>query len=233
MLLTIVQPSYFPPLAHFAKALCADVVIHADTFQFRKHDFVHRMAIKTVSGARWLSLPLLSKGHLHKQIREMEIDARQPWRETHVRSLAYNYHNAAYYYYYADGLERLLNNAGNNLGHLLTTVNSFLMEQLAPGMHLVLSHDLPAIAERTQRLAAWLKALGCNRYLIWPHEIPLVDMDRLADRGVQICTFTYQDRPYHQQFGAYVPGLSVLDLLLNEGPAATEWLRDGARIQAL
>jgi|GEM_PF-293465 hypothetical protein len=229
MLLTIVQPSYFPPLAHFAKALCADVVVHAESFQFRKHDFVHRTAIKTVAGARWLSLPILSKAHSHDAIDEMKIDARQPWNEAHLRSLVYNYHNAAWYDYYADGLETILKTPQASLGALLTATNRFLRDQLAPAMKVISSRVLPRIPDRTGRLLAWLEAAHCDSYLLWPHEMSLLEAGRLAENGIRLERFTYDDRPYYQQFGAYLPGLGLLDLLLNEGPAAADWLRCGAR----
>ena len=50
MILTVIEPAYFPPLSYFAKVIASDVIIWADSFQFKKHSIINRTSIKTVSG---------------------------------------------------------------------------------------------------------------------------------------------------------------------------------------
>jgi hypothetical protein len=233
MILAVQPPAYFPPLAQCAKALAADVLIQADSFQFRKQEPPHRTAIRTLIGAGWLSVPVLSKSQPGARIMDLSIDARQPWAEAHWRALEYNYHNSAYFYYYADAVERAIRGAGASLAELLEQTGQFTARSLNLAAKIIAGSALPMVKERTDRLLTWANACGCDRYLLWPYEVALLDAERLRTAGVLLLILAFDPVPYHQQFAGFEPDLSILDLLFNEGPAAADYIKKNSQVQIL
>lgn len=232
MILAVEPPAYFPPPARCAKAFAADVIIHADSFQFRKQEIINRAAIKTAAGSRWLTVPVLSKNNSGARIMDLAIDARQAWAEAHWRALEYNYHNTAYFYYYADELEKVIRSGSAALGELLRMAGLFTWKSLNIKAQIVPASELPLVADRTERLLVWARACGCDRYLLWPVEADLLDLERLSAAGLVLLPLEFNMAPYHQQFSGFLPDLSILDLLFNEGPMAGEYINRNSLVRS-
>ncbi len=230
MILAAAPPAYFPSPAALSKLAAADVVVRAESFRFSRKEGAHRTAIRTRTGRRWLSVPVLGSGLPGSRISDLAIDSRQPWAEEHWRVLEYNYHNAAYFYYYAEVVERIIRGAGESLAALLTETGHFASSYLELRAQVISSSALPEVVDRTGRLLAWAEACGCDRYLIHPGEAGLLDLPRLEGAGIGLVQIEFTEAPYHQQGPGFLPGLSLLDLIFNEGPAAAGYVQANTRI---
>jgi hypothetical protein len=218
MLLTVLEPAYFFQQSEFAKALHADGVVWANTFQFRRHSTINRAAIKTVHGAQWLTVPVFSRGKSGQTIRDTGIQRQKEWPATHLKTLEINYRVTPYYDFYLDEIEEIFRESWLHLDPLLSRV----FRALAPARlaaALTTSAELAVCADRTQRILEWTHQLAADSYLLWPHEIALVDVARLQKAGIALYTFRFKAPEYRQSFGEYIPNLSVLDLWCNAGPA--------------
>ena len=220
MILTIVEPGYFPASTHFGKFFHADVIIWADTFRFRKGSKANKTEIKTVTGAKRLTIPILSKKRGQQTITEAEIDSQQNWAKHHLRAICSNYKNAPYFFFYYDELEKLYRQKSNKLSDFLKLANDSACTWLQLKNTIIPASQFDQHRDRTERLLRWLFQTGCDSYLLYPHEVALLDHDRLSQENVKLFSAESQPIPYHQQFGDFIPGLSVLDLLFNEGDQA-------------
>jgi hypothetical protein len=229
MLITVVEPGYFLSLAECAKASHADLVIWANSFHMRRHSTINRAAIKTVIGRQWLTIPVISKGSQEHTILDTQINNQLEWGRTHIKTLEINYRQSAYYDYYIDRLERLEQSAYHRLDVVLQASYRFLQDELGLA-GLTESKALPAVAERTTRILEWMKALQADGYLLWPHELALIDVKRLQAEKINIHTMQFSAPEYHQPFNGFVPSLSTLDLLLNEGLASRDLLQRAGHV---
>ena len=107
MILTAHQPVYLPWLGLFHKIALADRFVSLDEVQYTTNDWNNRNAIRASDTRLLLSVPILTKGHFQKSIREMEINNRVPWRRKHWQSIRQNYRSASYFARYADFFEDL------------------------------------------------------------------------------------------------------------------------------
>jgi hypothetical protein len=219
MILTVLRPCYFLPIADCARAQASDITVLAETHQFSKQETIHRAAIKTFIGKAWLSVPVLHTERIGQSIQAARIDMRQQWKRNHLRSLELNYRNSPYFYWHTDAIARIVSDAGDVLNELLWVSTRFMFSVLDLRTRLIgsgaLDHD---ILDRTDRAIKWLEACSCDTYLIPQEEMLLLDLDRLRKNKIQIVTHSSRAVSYHQQFGDFIPGLSSLDLLFNEGP---------------
>jgi hypothetical protein len=232
MLITVVEPGYFLSLPECAKALQADHVIWANSFHMRRHSTINRAAIKTVNGRQWLTIPVISRRVEQQAIHDAQVNNQLEWGRTHLKTLEINYRQSAYYDYYVDKLEKIGQLQYDRLDAALQASFDFLQHEMGlPG--LTKSTSLPAVGDRTSRIIAWMKAVQAARYLLWPQELALIDVERLTAAKIEICTMHYSAMEYHQSFTGFIPSLSALDLILNEGPASREILRKAGNAQSV
>ncbi|MBO0529858.1 hypothetical protein EXQ38_07935 [Clostridium botulinum] len=107
MILTAHQPVYLPWLGLFHKIALSDVYCFFDDVQYLRRDWNNRNKIKTSNGDIWLTVPVLSKGHMEKSIKDIEINNTIDWRKKHWRAIYTSYKKAPYFSKYADFFEEL------------------------------------------------------------------------------------------------------------------------------
>ncbi len=231
MILAVVVPSYLPVSSYFGKILLADVIIWADSFQYKRHGSINRTPIKTANGTKWLTIPVRTKGLGKQSIRQILIDSRQNWNKIHWKSIELNYQNAPYFGLYADELEDMLKRKYQRLVDILYDSFDFAHSHLHSHKKILQSSQLPQIRDRTQRLLAWASATGCDCYLMHQEELPLIDAEQVSERGIKLLTFTEQVQEYHQQFEGFLAPVSILDLFMNEGMNSQTILRKQFKLQ--
>jgi hypothetical protein len=227
MVLTVLLPSYFPSAKKISKALAADVVVLADSFLFQKGPHINRLKIKTASGPTSLTIPVFSKGKGQQQIRNVDIDNHGAWQISHWKNIQNNYQNAPYFYYFEKELVQLYNSYWENLNDILEKTFSFLKNKIGLQAELRKSSELPAIFDRSTRILKWAEYCNCDSYLVDKEELSLIDLTALLNNGLLIQSFQYKTIPYHQQFANFVPNLSALDVLFNEGELSKTILLKG------
>lgn len=231
MTLAVVQPGYLPDLSLFAMLAVADVTLVADDLQYSTRSNLNRARIKSASGAQWLSVPVLSKGRLGQSIAAVAIDNHRDWRRRHWRSLVVNYCAAPYWDRYERDLQDVYARQWTQLLTLNQTLVNILAEELGAKSPADFTSQVPTRPGRTEKVVDLLRAWGCDAYLVQRRERHLVDGEALAGEGFRLQVLDLEQPFYHQLFGPFIPSLSALDVLMNEGPAAAQLLREWVRVE--
>jgi len=226
LVFSVIQPAYFPAIPVIGKLLAADKIIWADNLIFNRHSDINRTKIKTITGPKWLTIPVLSGDHTAKTIRCTQIDNHEIWAKKHRRSIYLNYKNAAYYYYYCDELERLLQKQWNNLTDLLWAGMEFIINSLRAKNQIIKSSELAVVEDRSERVITWAEQLNCETYLVHDFEKKLIDINKINKAGINVLTFNLEKFNYFQQYEGFIYPLSVLDILLNEGDNTSRMIKE-------
>ena len=228
MKVAIHQPQYLPWLGHFAKLAAADCWIFLDTVPYEKNGWQNRNRIKTPRGAQWLTVPV--RARLGTLIRDVEIDASQPWSRKHLEALRVNYARAPYFARHFAELEELLRRPWRLLAELNVEVTRFLAGALGLSRRMVRASELPpASPDPTGRLLDLCRTVGGDTYLAGQDGARYMDLEQFRAGRVAIWGRKYQHPTYRQLDGDFLPFLSVVDLLLNHGESSLEILRQGDR----
>ncbi len=210
-MLVLSELHYHPPATFFAALLQADGLVLEAHENYRKQTYRNRCLVRTAQGVQALTVPVVAGGRAEKvRTSDIEIDYRQNWIHRHWRTLQTAYGNSPYFEYYADYFHDIYKRKPARLFELnlaflqlelrcfrLTLPISFTTEYHAP--ELLNAKDL---LDRRDWLSPKASAEG---------------PDTPAASGLV--------RPYPQVFGpGFEPGLSVLDLLFAQGPAAGAFL---------
>src|SRR5438477_13189772 len=107
MILTAHQPVYLPWLGLFHKILLSDLFCVFDIVQYQKRDYNNRNKIKTMCGAKWLSVPVKSKNHFQTKLCDVKI-INGNWGRKHARAIEINYGKAPYFRDYFESITKFL-----------------------------------------------------------------------------------------------------------------------------
>lgn len=225
----IVQSNYIPWRGYFAMIARADELILLDSVQYTKNDWRNRNIIKTPSGLQWLTIPI--ERCFPQTIDEAHI-AESGWSERHIRAIEHNYRRAKAFDETTSWLFPSLRTAAGF--PLLTQVNAYLIGQIARQLGVnqpirrctdIVSRDALANMDPTERVIQLCASAGATHYLTGPAARDYLLLDKFEQAGIEVQWMDYDGLPqYRQCWDGFEPRVSIIDLLLNCGSSAPEFL---------
>lgn len=227
----ILQSNYLPWKGYFDLIASADTFVVFDDVQYTRRDWRNRNYI--VHGGRkvLLTIPVATKGKYNAKISEIEI-SDPAWTRKHWGTIRQAYAKAPYFSEYEDALEAAYKEA-EGITHL-STVNcrflSLLMGFLDIDTRMANSADVPHGAETpTDRLIEICCAHEATRYVSGPAAKAYIEADKFHQSGIELRYADYSGYPdYDQRSDEFDHHVSMLDLLMNCGPAARNHLKSCA-----
>lgn len=226
---SIHQPNYLPGLTYFAKMAQCDVFVLLDTVEYSKNNWTNRNRIKGPHGAQWLTVPVLTSGRSDQTIREVETKESAQWESKHWRALQTNYGGAPCFADY----ELQLRPIYERQWPMLVEINEHLIRLIAGWLdittELIQASELAEIrGESTSLLVSICQAVDADVYLSGPGGRKYLETKQFRNAGIQLRFHAFEHPTYAQLFGDFIPNLSVIDLLFNEGPRAADFIRRSA-----
>lgn len=211
-------PTYLPGIELFFKMAHADAVILADHLQYSKHGVTNRSRVKTPEGARWLTVPVLTKGRGRRAIHEIEINNSEKWALSHWRALQTNYNRSPYFMPYGDHFERIYHSEWRRLIELNVACIRAICACLQLNTPIQLSSEFEIAPGNKRWLVDVITRLGGTAYLVTPAQRALAGFEKeFTAAGISLIDVLPPVPRYHQLYGEFVPDLSLVDLLFNEG----------------
>jgi len=187
--------------------------------------FTNRNRILDPHGIVWLSVPI-EKEDKFSPAREVRINNSLPWREEHWKKLLVSYANATYFNLYNTDLKQFYETQWDLLFDLDLATTRKVLEWLGMKIPVILESGLGVNSSGTQRLVDICKAVGADTYVSGRGAKAYMDEKLFASNGIILEYQQYSPRPYHQRFGdSFVPDLSILDVLFNQGPGSFDLIR--------
>jgi hypothetical protein len=226
-LVAIHQPNFLPWLGFFDKIRRADVFVALDNVQFPKTGgtWTNRVKLLVAGVPAWTTVPIVRAYHGTKTIAEMEINNHLPWREKLMKTLELNYGRAPHFQQVYPWLADLIGNTTTSLRDYNLNAIHAIMKAIRLETRLVLGSTLGVETSSTRLLIDTVHSVGGNAYLAGGGAAEYQEDDLFADSGVEL---VYQrfDHPAYPQFNVreFVPGLSIVDALMNCGFEGTSGL---------
>lgn len=194
----VFSTAYLPPIVYVAKALQYTELLIESKETFPKQTYRNRAEIMTAGGVRTLTVPVIRDNHSRTE--EVGIDYKERWNIIHLRTLAAAYSASPYYLYYKDDLEALLTRHYEKLMELNEAMLKWILRLLKADCRLQRTEDYQKMYEEDFRNTFSPK-----------HPYPTEGM-----------------KSYYQVFSdrlPFTPNLSIIDLLMNLGPEAKDYLK--------
>jgi hypothetical protein len=227
MTVVILQPFYLPYCGVFELVRMADVFVFYDDVKVSRQNWQTRNQIKTARGIQWLVVPVL--GSDGSTVGAARINENEPWRRKHRAAVEQAYAKAPHRAFVLDALEPFWARAWDTLAELNIATFTRLCALMDVDARFVRSSELDVPGAGSQRVLDICRALGATRYLSGPAARAYLDERSFAAAGVELCYHRFEHPRYAQLHGEFVPNLSVVDVLANEGRRASSIVRGSGR----
>lgn len=219
MIVSIHQPNYIPWLGFFSKIIRSDVYVVFDDVQFpRGKDYANRNQIKTNNGKLWLTVPVIGKSDL-KPWNTIEIN-NNGWVDKHLSNIESFYKKAPYFNSYFPEIKEILSKNHSLLIDLNIDLIKFFLHCLESDTQIVFSSQFKTEKTGLDKILLILKELNTTEYISGEGEGSrrYIDENIFKQNNIKLTWQQYNHPIYNQQFSDFVPYLSIIDLLFNEGP---------------
>jgi hypothetical protein len=198
--------------------------------QYTSHSFINRVQIKTVDGKLWLTVPVRTRGKGLQKIKDIRIIDSQHWQMKHWKTIYMNYRSAPFFDNYAGHLEKIYQKRWRFLVDLNIELINFLRNALHVTCPLIRSTDIITPDSPTARIVELIKNNEGTEYISGKSGKKYLDSSLFSREGINLKYTAFTVQPYHQQFTNFVPNLSIIDLLFNEGENSVSYLRNTGEV---
>ena len=201
-------------------------MVLADTFPLSRQSGHARMRVRTSQGAQWLTVPRRHAGRSPRLDSVGVVD--DGWRRRHRAGLRAAYGMAPFYDHVAPGWAEVLETPGALADLTCASVRWAARWLESPAMVVRASALAGPDGEAPADLAAVAGAAGVETLLTLPES---AERDAQALPGVGVRVLAFQEAERRQAFPGFVAGLSVMDVVMNYGPASGEVVRAGTAVR--
>ncbi|TXG39002.1 WbqC family protein [Seonamhaeicola maritimus] len=196
----IIHPTYFPNIAHFVAIIQAKEVMFEVDDNFVKQTYRNRAYIYGSNGKQTLNIPVVYSQKHRQKYRDVKIFNEERWQDNHWKSLLSSYRTSPFFEFYEDELQPLFQQKTD----YILDFNLKCFEIICDCLQLDLNVSKSVSYEKT------IEDKVDFRHLV-------------TAKKEQPLPFETYTQVFSNKHG-FISNLSILDLLFNEGPNATNYL---------
>ena len=192
----ILSSAYFPSVQYFSKILNYETIIIEQNENYSKQSYRNRCEILSPNGKQTLSIPIIKQSGNKQLIKDVKIDYKNDWQDIHLKSLQTAYLSSPFFEHYIDALIPFFKKQYTFLFDLNLEIIETLLKELQ--------------IDKTINFSKEYKT-----------QYNFLDFRNSIHPKKKFQTESFKAQKYIQVFFDkfdFVPNLSVLDILFNEGP---------------
>lgn len=196
----LITPTLCPNLSSFVAITKEENIVFDVSGNYQKQTFRNRMTIYGANGKLQLNVPVIFSQKERSLYKDVKIFNEEKWQSNHWKSFESAYKTSPYFEFYEDELRPLYEKQFDYL--LDFNLESF--DVICECLQLEITIEKSTFFEKPS--------------------INKTDYRHLAERkskGFHLESYT---QVFHDKHG-FIPNLSILDLLFNEGPNALNYLQ--------
>jgi hypothetical protein len=220
MKLAIMQPYFFPYIGYWQLIHAADRFVIYDDVNYIKGGWVNRNRILINGTPSYITVPL-DKPSPYKQICETTLQSSPAWQNKLVKMVEMTYRKAPGFTTVFPVIERLIRHKAGNLSEYL----AHQLQVLSTFMGICTEFVLTSRCYENKHLSGQARIIdicereGATTYINPQGGQTLYDTDSFRNAGIELHYIVMRPVPYKQRVDGFVPNLSIIDALMEIGPA--------------
>ena len=197
-----VSTAYLPPIAFYASILKTDVYIMEKYETYVKQTYRNRCHIMSANGLLPLSIPIEKPDGSRSRMKDIQISNSVNWQANHWKAIESAYNKSPFFLYYRDEFEKFYTQKYENLFDFNLELIEFINTKIGLDKKIAFTEEYHHIPKKSKDAR--------NRF----H--PKKDKSNFE--------FPHYYQVFEEKHG-FVPNLSIIDLLFNEGPGSAFYLQ--------
>ncbi|MCQ2451378.1 MAG: WbqC family protein [Clostridia bacterium] len=228
MIVGIHQLNYFPWVGYFDKVEKSDIFIIMDEVQLITDSYMQRNRVLNQSGQpSWLSVSFQKENFRDKKFSEIKLNDSVDWQKRQKDFLVGTYNTAPYFSEVLNLISPIFENKYDTLFEVNKKAFDIIIDMLDIKTKVILqsSLDYDRTAKKNDLVLELCKAVNADCYFSGAGAKKYMDETPFAAAGINVVYQNYLPFEYPQKFNSeFMPGLSILDVLLNCGIEKTKKL---------
>lgn len=212
----IIQSNYIPWKGYFDIINMVDEFIIYDDCQYTKNDWRNRNKIKNRAGLQWLTIPVK---YSFPQLIKDTVISDDGWNRKHWKTIVQNYSKSRYFEDYKDIFEELyLGTDEKYLSLINYRFISKICDILGINTKISWSMNYNLVEGKTDRLIDLCKQTCASEYISGPAAKRYIEDEMFVNAGIKLSYVDYSGyKEYNQMHFPFEHGVTILDLIFNEG----------------
>ena len=226
MKIGISQPTYLPWQGYFALIDYVDEFIFLENIQFNKRSWQQRNKIINNGKEVFLTIPVKSKGKYHQNIKDVELDNFDKFKQKQIISIKNSYSKCKYFNEYFSGLEKILIKNHTKLAELNKELILHFCKIL--DIKTIISDDsnFKLSSKKNNYLKDICLFKNCSNYIsTLGSKDYFGEIKYIPNTKIKIDYFDFRDEEYSQRSEKFISRLSIIDLIFNIGPDTLKYLK--------
>lgn len=195
----ILHPTYFPSISHYVAMAQAESITFEVEDNFQKQTNRNRMYIYSPNGVQMLNIPVKHSKEVHQKFKDVKIENAFDWQKNHFKSLEAAYRTSPFFEYFEDDFRPVFEKQHTFMLDLNFEIFEIINDCL--GVNFPFSKTEEYFREVPEK----------------------TDFRYLANGKKDLFVNEEYTQVFEEKHG-FLPNLSILDLLFNEGRHAKEYL---------
>ena len=226
-LVSIRQPGYMPYIGFFKKIQSSDIFVFFDDAQYAIRAWDNRNKIRNKDDSMWLSVPVVKP--FKKLLKEVKING-DTWKSKHIMAIKTSYQRAPFFKAYWNDIELILSKDWSRLIDLNITLIEHFMKVLDIHTKTIRSSELDVPGTNSQKLFNICQKLRASTYMSGKMGKEYLDENLFIHSGIKVVYEDFIHPEYSHSNHKFIPNLSIMDLLFNEGKNAQEIIKNSENI---
>lgn len=223
---SIHQPCYIPYLGIFYKIWQSDKFVFLDDAQYSNGYVFDWNRIKTPQGECRLKVP--TARIFGQKLTEVTPKDFLEWKDKHLKTIQMNYKKAPHFSeVFSDFSDCILSEYGS-LAELNMATMKLFVDKFGWNIPVYCSSEMHLESRAEARVIEIVHHVGGDTYLSGTGGRNYQSEDHFTNAGINLVYSDFRPLEYRQQWGSFLPNMSVLDYCMNEG-YEIEWLFKSTR----
>ncbi len=235
-MIVISQPTYLPWAGYFGLIDASSKFIFLDDVQFDRRSWQQRNRIIISKKEGYLTIPVIKKGKNNQLLKDTLIKDNNFYKN-HLKNIYFNYSKTKFFNKYFEHLESLAEpiQSLNNLSEINILLIKKISNLLGMNSTFIKSSDLNLSGSKSEKLINTCNLFNAKEYLSneGATEYLKKDIDKFKINNINVYIQNFNPTSYAQQSNQFVPYMSILDMLFNEGNQSLDIIRSCIEIQKI
>ncbi|MFH1004440.1 MAG: WbqC family protein [Bacteroidota bacterium] len=222
MKISIIQPCFVPWLGYFEQIALSDVFVYLDDVQYTKKDWRNSNQLKTPNGVKNIYVPVCNPSR-DTLIKDVYISYNEKWEDNILNKLREWYKKSPHYEEIIELIKPILLGKYEKLVELNFHLNNVILNYIGITIPIHFASGIPRnIDGKNERIIEVCKSFNADILYDGKAAQAFIDIELFKKHGITVIFQHYQHTPHKQLWGEFVPYMSILDALMNEGKRTKE-----------